>query len=522
MLCLARPTSLVLVASLVAASAVGQTRLIAPSGIPSGTAGSVPGSISFQLGTGIVGSPCAVLLSISAGPTPLSIVDPNDPRSLRVGTESLGFSLVGVYLPPNNNFVTPAVPTANASFIGRTLYFQGVDFPGSGSPGFLVNNISNGVAIRFAAANSFLSAATLTLARSFAEPLENADGSITLAGGGQGPVLAQVTTDTIERFDPVTRTWTMPITVMSAARSLYRAQKLDDGRYLLAGGLGLGQVAQASAETYDPVTEQFAPVASMSTPRAAYRRIKRPDGTVIVMGGFTHTTIGTIATILTSATNTTEIYDPVTNTWSPGPNMAVPRATFETVDLGGGKHLVAGGVGPFVHPTFGVIPLVYPVCEIYDEVANTFTPTNSMNVPRAAFGAHKVGNSVLVNGGGDLIDQANPNGRVTKTAEVYDIATGQWTMTNSMATERAFHFSFDAAGGNAIAVGGANGDLIVLNPLASTEIWDPATGLWTPGPNIPVATNAYGPWESPQGELFLFGGATTGAAALDTTSVYYR
>ena len=61
-----------------------------------------------------------------------------------------------------------------------------------------------------------------------------------------------------------------------------------------------------------------------------------------------------------------------------------------------------------------------------------------------------------------------------------------------------------------LAVGGANGDLVTLIPQASTEIWDPATGMWSAGPALPAANSGYAPWNSPQGELFIIGGATTG------------
>lgn len=51
--------------------------------------GSFPGFIKLSMGPSKVGNTGVFLISITKGPTPLSIVDPRDPRLLYVGTESL-------------------------------------------------------------------------------------------------------------------------------------------------------------------------------------------------------------------------------------------------------------------------------------------------------------------------------------------------------------------------------------------------------------------------------------------------
>ena len=521
-----RPLALSLVA--LAAAAPAQLTLTSPSGTQPGTGGSVAGSLQLVL-TGPVGVPGAILLATNAGPTPLLLVDPSDPRSLAIGTGSLTVFPPSIFLPPNNEFTIGPFNITSAGFIGVPLFFQGIDFGGGGCAGCLVGNISNPSVVRFAAANSMRSTGTMALRRSFAEVMQNDDGTLIAAGGGQGSVLAQIPTKTTEVYDTIADTWSAGANDLTVGRTLYRVQRMQDGRYLCVGGLGSGQGAQDTAEVYDPATQTFSAVASMSTRRAAYRGVVRPNGTVIILGGFTHlNAAGGFGGILTSSTATSEIYDPGTDTWTAGPAMNVPRATFEMVDIGNDKYLIAGGVGPFTHPMFGVIPLVYPACDIYDAVANTITPTNSMSggapgaTGRAAFAMIRVGGKVVAAGGGDVIDGTYMAGRVTTSSEVYDIATQTWTASGSMATSRGFHFAFDLGNGKSLHVGGANGNLISLIPQATTEIYDIATGTFSAGPNLPVPTTGYGPFETRNGEIFLVGGSTTGTTALNSVNVYYR
>jgi hypothetical protein len=183
-----------------------------------------------------------------------------------------------------------------------------------------------------------------------------------------------------EIFDPGTGAMA-PTGDMTRPRGAFMASLLRDGRVLIAGGLSDGTVT-ASAELYDPATGTFAATGSMRTARYKGGAATLPDGTVLVFGGS-----GDIDGRLLYAS--TEIFDPVSGTFTDGPSMHAPRYKLAnaSVVLAGGV-LVAGGA---------------PRPEVYRFGSRSFESVRgSLDATRLLLAAAPIdGHRVLLTGGYD-------------------------------------------------------------------------------------------------------------------------
>ncbi|HYO73441.1 MAG TPA: kelch repeat-containing protein [Archangium sp.] len=114
---------------------------------------------------------------------------------------------------------------------------------------------------------------------------------------------------------------------------------LKDGRVLVTGN-GRGVAGAASAEIFDPITNTWSPAASMAYKRSMHAAVLLETGHVLVAGGYHDAAVG----ILKQA----ELYDPSTGTWKPLGSMQLPRYEHTLTLLPNGEVLAVAGIGsPF-------------------------------------------------------------------------------------------------------------------------------------------------------------------------------
>ncbi len=107
--------------------------------------------------------------------------------------------------------------------------------------------------------------------------------------------------------------------------------------------------------------------------------------------------------------------------------------------------------------------------------SGTWTLTGSLNVARANFTA-----TLLQNGQVLVVGGRNNNYTPLASAELYTPATGSWTTTGSLHTARYDHTATLLSNGQVLVAGGyAMGPYYSTIPLASAELYNPATGTWT-------------------------------------------
>lgn len=120
-----------------------------------------------------------------------------------------------------------------------------------------------------------------------------------------------------EIYKPQTGTWRTSA-IMPTVRADYPTTRLSDGRIMVTGG----NATLRSVESFNPVTETWTTAASLLTGRVQHRAVLLPDGRVLVAGG--REGRGDDSPFL----NSTEIYNPIADTWSAGPSMGRAQTSY--------------------------------------------------------------------------------------------------------------------------------------------------------------------------------------------------
>ena len=368
----------------------------------------------------------------------------------------------------------------------------------------------HGFAVAWAAAPGTWSATgNLLLPRSGHTATLLPDNRVLVAGGANGGASAVKYLASVELYDPATGSWSAASS-MARGRADHTATLLPDGKVLIAGGYNgnlEGGSFISAAELYDPATGTWASTGSMSTPRSRHAAASLPDGRVLVTGGSNGT--GTLSTA--------ELYDPGTGLWSRAGTLSTARTLHTATTLPNGRVLVVGGEAR----TGGALYL--NTAELYDPITGGWYATGSLTTSRTGHAATLLRNGrVLVAGGHGMAPGASPNGVTLASAEVYDPATGAWTVTGSMGTARRDHTLTplpDGAllpDGSVLVAGGASSS----GYTATAELYDPVAGTWSATGSLAGPRSAHTATLLRNGVVLAAGGHTgtsyTAAAELYT------
>jgi hypothetical protein len=198
----------------------------------------------------------------------------------------------------------------------------------------------------------------------------------------------------------------------------------------------------------------------------------------------------------------------VHGSFAPTGDMTVGRIYAAAAPLADGRVLVAGGADQSIDTGDNVLQSA----EIYDPRTGTFSPTGSMTVPRVGAAAAPLPDGrVLVVGGDDKIQLAG----ALKSAEIFDPATGSFTPTGDMTITRNQPAAAPLPDGRVLVAGGTYRDPISQVYLASAEIYDPAAGTFSPTGSMAVRRVGAAAAPLPGGRTLVAGGAFPSAASAE-------
>ena len=266
------------------------------------------------------------------------------------------------------------------------------------------------------------------------------DGTVLVAGGSD--LANQETLDSAEIYNPATGTFTLLSNTLNTARVGHTATLLNNGQVLIVGGYDPEFGLIADAELYDPPTQTFIDLGDTNDPRYAHTATMLQNGQVLITGG-------EIDPTPTAAYDTAEIFDPVSQTFTPVPvPMTSMREGHAAVLLNNGQVLITGGDIPGIGSLNSA--------EIYDPSSNTFTAVTSLMT--SARISHLM---VLLNGGKVLIDggATDSGGSSTplNTAELYDPTSQTFTAAGNMTSVREHQTTSLLNDGTALVAGGIDG-----------------------------------------------------------------
>ncbi len=418
------------------------------------------------------------------------------------------------------------------------------------------------------------------------------DGTVLIAGGNDGYGYFNVA----EIFSPATASFSYTTTGLITARSLHTATLLNDGQVLITGGFGAGGFV-AQAELYNVFTGMFSPAGSLNTARDAHTATLLTNGSVLVAGGEGFS--GYLAS--------TEVFDPATAAYTPAGNLPNAAGSATATQLANGQLLIAGGFGsdgyfdaaslyspgvltppglvsitvtdaPFMSSPLQISPgenerylamgtfsdgstaqlasVVWSSGSTQDLViSNDATNAGTtLIVGSAAAGTHVVitatagsvstingavlrptgfvsggllgtkralHTATLLNNGLVLIAGGETTGGTPlATAELYNPATNTFAPTGSMFTPRYYHTATLLPNGSVLIAGGF--DDTSSDPTNAAEVYNPSTGTFTAVSNMEYARAGHTATLLPNGEVLIAGGVADSEGDLNyDTELYY-
>lgn len=289
-----------------------------------------------------------------------------------------------------------------------------------------------------------------------------------------------------------------------ASSSLYTrvdhsASLLPDGSVLLAGG-----VESSLLERFLPATGAFVLAGDLGSKRWAHQATELPDGSVLLTGG-----LGAPGVHATA-----QVYDPASGVHAAG-SMIGARMLHAAAALADGRVLVSGGLPAASSDTYATAS-----AELFDPATGRFLAAGTMGVPRTGHTATRLADGrILICGGRDSTCVLGCPQRVWSSAECFDPRTGAFSAVGDMAQARYGHTAVLLPDGRVLVAGGTTPDLPDTDVSDSMEIFDPATGRFSPAGSLLRPRSHHTATLLTDGQILFAGGRTVGEGTLASATL---
>jgi hypothetical protein len=173
-----------------------------------------------------------------------------------------------------------------------------------------------------------------------------------------------------------------------------------------------------------------------------------------------------------------------------------PARQYQTATLlPNGKVLVAGGYG-----SGGVGWLID--CQLYDPQKSDFVETGRLSTRRDAHTATLLPNGKVLVAGGEEVNERGFS-VLLASAELYDPASGLFSLTGSMVTGRELHTATMMSNGKVLIAGGEDARGYAVTHV---ETSDPGIGSFVPTGSLGVGRYGHTATALPGGEVLIAGG----------------
>lgn len=264
----------------------------------------------------------------------------------------------------------------------------------------------------------------------------------------------------------------------------------------------------------------FSPTGKLVYAREFHTATLLADGTVLVAGG------GKYEAYCTAGIDFAELYNQVAGSFAPTSPMMDRRCGQTSTLLQNGKALVTGGFSFDKSACLngGTSPALISA-ELYDPSSGSFAPTGSMSEARGLHTATLLptGNVLIVGGGNTGGGRPPFAGDGSATAEVYDPATGTFTPTGNMSTARIGQTATLLLDGRVLIAGGITSGSSGT-PLATAELYDSITVAFTAAAPMTTPRAGHTATLLPDGKVLVTGGFTdsfgSNGFGTDTAEIY--